>query len=511
MRHTIFGALIPILLLLILLIPQTSTLSIDVSGRCLNEKITVTPDKESTVIFRMNNGTPIFAQASPDSPAHFIPRVEGKLNITVIAGSESVSKILEVKACQSGEGGAGGGGGTLQNTLPSGSFEVLGQEVEWRTAYGALKKASELEGFTITPKLTEWGIFVECIKDLCTGDLGKTSGWMYWVNYPEKSMPGVAATEYRIYPGDEIIWYFSRSMSETPDTSPYKITITIGDYYRIYVSTVWPRKIPPYPSFTFTPSNPVAGQEVEFNASKSVDDGEIVSYLWDFGDGNTGEGVVVSYAYSRPGNYTVKLTVIDNDGLSSTASKELTVGQNVTLRINHSIIIPKGNVNVSIPENVAENLSVYMIWISEHDAPLKISLSKAQTPLILYRDVYSCFKVEVNSSVRAKIYFRLPKDLVRDKEVILTKFKKYWIDLPTEKVWEDEKYAYFFSTVDNFSTFAVTLKWKDFPLKPEDDRIAKALEWLRSIQNEDGGFANPGENSSISKTFLGSYGNHCSR
>lgn len=494
MRHAIL-ALIPILLLSILSI-QTSALTIDVSGGCVDKEITVTADRESTVVFRMNFGTPIFAQASPDSPARFIPRVVGKLSITVIAGSESESRIVDVKACPSevAEGRA------LPNTLPSGSFDVLGQEAEWRTAYGALKKASELEGFTITPKLTEWGVFVDCIKDLCTGDLGETSGWMYWVNYPEKPMPGVAATEYRIYPEDKILWYFSRSMSETPDTSPYKIIITIGEDYKIYVSMIWPKKIPPYPSFTFTPPNPVAGQEVKFDASKSVDDGEIVSYLWDFGDGNAGEGVVVSHAYSKPGNYTVRLTVIDNDGLSSTVGKEITVGQNVSLRINHSITIPRGNVNISIPEDVARNLSVYMIWISEHDTPLKISLSEAQTTLILYRNVYSCFNLEINSSVSGRIYFRIPKDLVGDREVVLMKFENYWVDLPTEKAGEDEKYAYFSSSVENFGTFAVTIKWKNFPLKPEDNRIAKALEWLRSIQNEDGGFANPGESSSVSKT-----------
>jgi len=43
----------------------------------------------------------------------------------------------------------------------------------------------------------------------------------------------------------------------------------------------------PIASFTFSPSNPLLYDIVTFNASASYDpDGSIVSYAWDFGDGN---------------------------------------------------------------------------------------------------------------------------------------------------------------------------------------------------------------------------------
>jgi PKD repeat protein len=64
-----------------------------------------------------------------------------------------------------------------------------------------------------------------------------------------------------------------------------------------------------------------ANEPITFDASKSSDeDGTITKYLWDFGDNSTGEGKTVTHTYKEPGNYTVTLTVIDNDGSKSTTS-----------------------------------------------------------------------------------------------------------------------------------------------------------------------------------------------
>ena len=54
---------------------------------------------------------------------------------------------------------------------------------------------------------------------------------------------------------------------------------------------------------------------IHFIGSESYDkDGEIVSYRWDFGDGETANGEIVSYIYTDPGHYTVTLVVEDNRG-----------------------------------------------------------------------------------------------------------------------------------------------------------------------------------------------------
>ncbi|WP_313477351.1 PKD domain-containing protein [Microbacterium sp.] len=69
--------------------------------------------------------------------------------------------------------------------------------------------------------------------------------------------------------------------------------------------------------------------ECAFSAAGSSDeDGSIVSYLWDFGDGETQTGTSASYTYAESGSYTVKLTVTDNRGAKTTESTELVIVEN---------------------------------------------------------------------------------------------------------------------------------------------------------------------------------------
>jgi len=83
---------------------------------------------------------------------------------------------------------------------------------------------------------------------------------------------------------------------------------------------------PPVASFTYFPSTPCTEGTAAFNASESYDpDGYIVSYAWDFGDGNTGIGETITHTYTEPGVYTVTLTVEDAAGNSDTSSITITV------------------------------------------------------------------------------------------------------------------------------------------------------------------------------------------
>jgi PKD repeat protein len=85
---------------------------------------------------------------------------------------------------------------------------------------------------------------------------------------------------------------------------------------------------PPVASFTFSPSNISVNEEINFDASQSsAADGEVVSYEWDFGDGNNSTGKIATHAYSMPGEYTVSLVVVDNDGVVSTQSRAIQVAE----------------------------------------------------------------------------------------------------------------------------------------------------------------------------------------
>lgn len=64
---------------------------------------------------------------------------------------------------------------------------------------------------------------------------------------------------------------------------------------------------------------------VSADATASTDsDGTIATYSWSFGDGAVGSGVTATHVYSTPGDYTVTLTVTDDRGGSTIATKQVT-------------------------------------------------------------------------------------------------------------------------------------------------------------------------------------------
>ncbi|MCI0545541.1 MAG: PKD domain-containing protein, partial [Actinobacteria bacterium] len=66
------------------------------------------------------------------------------------------------------------------------------------------------------------------------------------------------------------------------------------------------------------PYSGLAGVPIQMSGEGSSDpDGVIVSYRWNFGDGQTGFGPTPSHTYALPGIYTVFLVVFDNQGASA--------------------------------------------------------------------------------------------------------------------------------------------------------------------------------------------------
>lgn len=84
----------------------------------------------------------------------------------------------------------------------------------------------------------------------------------------------------------------------------------------------------PTATIVTSPSAPVVGQTVNFNASTSrpAPGRTIRSYDWDFGDGSTGSGATVQHAYATAGTFTVVLTVTDDAGRFATATTSISVG-----------------------------------------------------------------------------------------------------------------------------------------------------------------------------------------
>ncbi len=83
------------------------------------------------------------------------------------------------------------------------------------------------------------------------------------------------------------------------------------------------------PPVALASTDVVAGQVpllVNLDASDSYDpDGNIISYNWTFGDGESSDEIYPGHTYVQPGIYTVQLTVTDSDEAIGTTELEIVV------------------------------------------------------------------------------------------------------------------------------------------------------------------------------------------
>ncbi|WP_136809819.1 PKD domain-containing protein [Desulfosediminicola flagellatus] len=155
-------------------------------------------------------------------------------------------------------------------------------------------------------------------------------------NYPTKQLRG-----YQLYmdgqqvcsTNDPTISRITCQISTQADTGNFTLTAYYSDG----------SESPPSPSFPLTFDSPsvtptavvststAAGYvplTVSFNGSYSSDpDSSIVSYSWKFGDGTQASGVTASHVYTTAGIYDARLTVVDSQGLSDSATTPIVVAE----------------------------------------------------------------------------------------------------------------------------------------------------------------------------------------
>ncbi|MCX8190385.1 MAG: PKD domain-containing protein, partial [Candidatus Diapherotrites archaeon] len=126
------------------------------------------------------------------------------------------------------------------------------------------------------------------------------------------------------------------------DSGSHKVYLRACDEMSLCTNTnitVNVANAPPVADFVIIPTQGIVGKtSFEMNASASYDpDGTIVEYIWDFGDGNIRSGGKATheklyYTYYRvqgnDQNFNVTLTVRDNNGNVSQASRSIRVRNN---------------------------------------------------------------------------------------------------------------------------------------------------------------------------------------
>jgi hypothetical protein len=145
---------------------------------------------------------------------------------------------------------------------------------------------------------------------------------------------------------------------------------------------------PPQVAFSYTPENPTSADVVDFVDLSSDEDGDIVSWYWDFGDDMTSELQHPVHQYPQEGSYMVQLTVRDNDGLEETASQTVSVQthprNSYVLLAQDAIIIGKNSVISSGDIGVNNNTEGVSLLLGKNvQLPDSSSIVKANTIQLL--------------------------------------------------------------------------------------------------------------------------------
>ena len=148
-------------------------------GTTGNATLTVTADADGDVVEsdEMNNDLSEIVNVLDELTATVNVRIEGK-NDTVWCGDVTFSSSVL--------------------TTSDGSIHYLNEP----TALGALDEADKLGGFGYVLENSVYGLYVPEINSEPPIDW---DGWMYRVDY---TSPGVGASDYTLYGGEDVLWYF---------------------------------------------------------------------------------------------------------------------------------------------------------------------------------------------------------------------------------------------------------------------------------------------------------------
>lgn len=224
-----------------------------------------------------------------------------------------------------GDGATAQGVTTTHAFQKEGEYDVILQVIDDRGANTALAKTVQV----VPPNQAPVAIFT-------TDPLEPTANQEITFDASAAADPDGTIVSYSWDFGDQTTGQGKIVKHTYKAAGTYKVTLTVTDdkgatssaFQNLVIKEqVLPPNQPPLVTFSFTPTEPKVNEPVEFDASGSTDDGEIVRYQWEFGDGETAEGQTVTHTYKTAGTFTVTLTVTDDRGAKNSLSRTVTVTQ----------------------------------------------------------------------------------------------------------------------------------------------------------------------------------------
>lgn len=118
----------------------------------------------------------------------------------------------------------------------------------------------------------------------------------------------------------------------------------------------------PVPSVSFTANNVCLGNAINFVSNASVSNGNIVTYQWNFGNGQTSNQQNPVYQYSSVGNYNVSLSVISNNNCINSYSTLVSVYPLPNVNFTANNVCYGTAVNFNNQSNISSGSIISYSW-----------------------------------------------------------------------------------------------------------------------------------------------------
>ena len=133
----------------------------------------------------------------------------------------------------------------------------------------------------------------------------------------------------------------------------------------------------PTADFMFVPTNPVAQELITFTSTSVVGDAPIKNFVWTLNNHVIGFGPFLTRSFEEPGNYDVRLRVVDENNLDSSISKQINV-----LPAPQPLLGPAANFTFNPKNHVVGQTVTFTSTSIEGDAPINNFVWRIGKPII---------------------------------------------------------------------------------------------------------------------------------
>jgi hypothetical protein len=151
------------------------------------------------------------------------------------------------------------------------------------------------------------------------------------------------------------------------------------------------------------PYNGFVHEPITFDGSRSYDrDGRIITWRWSYGDNTTGSGEIIIHSYDQKGNYTVTLTVTDDQFASDTytTTAHITQGNNPPTAptisgptFGHANIMYEYRITATDPDN--DTIRLVINWDDDHTDTTPFFPNGQQTSTTHLWETYGFYTIHV--------------------------------------------------------------------------------------------------------------------